>query len=298
MEPGVGRLLSTTERDGVGGGLRTAFLISPRYALTAWHCLTDLGGLEARAWLRLAGLPDISQRYVDVPVQYLTHDSSLDVALLLIDYDRYSHPELPEQIEVALSQAVVPLAIKVTDHDEVSVQGFPERNVNPDGVALRALIGDVKAPFKQTDCLRLELPSLAASVPELPKGLSGGPVLRSLDGKMVAVGVIRSFPVIHSRSEKLPLGGELLASRIADIATAIPQVAESLYQCAWLFASARPRRRGRLSRRVFCVPLRRSCLSGPRCRARRLAGVVPGDGQCELAAGEGVRRTRQDPAGP
>ena len=184
----------------------------------------------------------------------------MDVALLLIDYDRYSHPELPEQIEVALSQAVVPLAIKVTDHDEVSVQGFPERNVNPDGVALRALIGDVKAPFKQTDCLRLELPSLAASVPELPKGLSGGPVLRSLDGKMVAVGVIRSFPVIHSRSEKLPLGGELLASRIADIAAAIPQVAESLYQCAWLFASARPRRRGRLSQAsCFCVPLRRSC---------------------------------------
>jgi hypothetical protein len=256
---GVGRLVTDGERSTLQAderadprraeALRTAFVIGPRHALTAWHCIRDLGGEHARVWLRLrSGEHDGAYWYV--PLSYAEHDAGLDAAVLALDEDRAATAGGIEANTAQLASRLVPLSGSVTASAAVRVEGFPQTSPNPDGQAVAGLVTDMDAPRSGRRTLKLFVHELAAGAPEHAAGLSGGPVIQNQDGVDVVVGVASRYPGVKRsdaashepgvedsgvvsrhlgvETSGIARGGALLASRIDDIAAVLPAVAEAL----------------------------------------------------------------------
>lgn len=235
--PRVGRILTSEERDArmanetafavPGEMLRSAFAISARHMLTAWHCLRDIPPSTPLGWFRLRSDRVRGRSYVYIPVRLANYEEAFDVAALAVDQSRLGVAGLTaSQTAGLLAQMAIPLAFDVRDNDQVRVMGFPESSSSADSDTISATVVDIRLPLGEVAGLKLLCPALAAVSPVDPHGLSGGPVLKSpqvgSDRLPVAVGVVRavpsgSFPGIAS-------GGSLIATRIEDIVGRLPEV--------------------------------------------------------------------------
>jgi hypothetical protein len=227
-------LLTADEREiWPAGGLRTAFAIGSGRALTAWHCIRDIGGTDAHVWLRLRRKGNILL-FADIPLRYERHAESLDMALLIIDdaspYMR--NDELTEEESRELLDSVaLPLGILVEAHDTVRVAGFPQDNPAEWCVMFSGEVSQVDTMIGQANATRLYVRQFAARIPESPMGMSGGPVLRKgPDGRERVIAIISGFP--HSSNDQIALGGEALCRRIAHLVDIFPPIAELLQSSA------------------------------------------------------------------
>ena len=246
----VGRILLDRERAArmanegsptiPGEGLRSAFTISNEHVLTARHCVQDAAERGDRLWFRLRDADaQTDSRYKYVPVTLLDSDEKFDVAVLVVDRSRLSEAGLSESgTEKLLAGSIIPLGKDVSVHDQVRVMGFPTNAPSADSDTLSARVVDLALPLGDVTGLKLVSTSFAAVDPVDPRGLSGGPVLKPNDmgdggiGVEVAVGVVRQVPV--GRYPDTALGGELIATRIEDVAPRLPQVAAVLPRTAHL----------------------------------------------------------------
>ncbi|GAB3849420.1 NACHT domain-containing protein [Dactylosporangium cerinum] len=230
VEPAVGRLLSTEElREWPQGKLRSAFVVGDGLVLTAWHCVTEIGGAVAGAWLRLPPRRD-GEPHVDVPLRYLNHDERLDVALLVLDGD--------DGLREYLSQIALVLGREVHLHDPVRVAGYPTRNTRNGPTVHRGKVETLDLTSGRSRAIQVQVNAFAAKSAEMPGGMSGGPLLRSLDDHSErVVGIVVSFP--QARGDLDALGGAVLCRRIDDLCGSFPQLVDQIPNEA---ASARIRR--------------------------------------------------------
>ena len=231
MEDGIGLLLASDECGSwVGGHLRTAFSIGGGHALTAWHCVRDIGGTEARVWLRLRRGDDGVPGYADLPMRYALHDAPLDVALLVID-------DIPRPVREnglaaresrdLLDRVALPLGTSVEPYNEVRIAGFPQANPAEWCVMLSGKVVQVDTIIDAAKATRLFVEQFGTYSAESPRGMSGGPVLRRLaDGSERVVAISHAFP--DAGDGRTALGAELLCRRIAHLADVFLPVAEAL----------------------------------------------------------------------
>jgi hypothetical protein len=239
MYDGVGRLLGGDEVDPTTGQVqpeadyRTAFVIPGECVLTAWHCALDLGGTDARCWIQFRGS---HPQPVTLPLRYEAHSASLDVAVMVIDLDRLGAVDAASAAKL-LAGLALPIGVDCNYHDDVRVEGFPVSSMNPSGHSLGGRVHDVRAFVGSAQAIKLHVDELASASPEEAGGLSGGPVLRQHNGREQVIGLVRSYP-----SNILPvaegefgiayravaIGGALIVSRISDMVTAFPRVAEAI----------------------------------------------------------------------
>jgi hypothetical protein len=230
VEAGIGRLLTSEERrEWPSGTLRTAFAIGCGRALTAWHCVRDVGGEQAHLWLRLQSRKS-SQAYTDVPMRYENHLANLDIAVLIVDdgYQAASEDSLSvSDLRRCLDSVALPLGVSVEPLDIVRIAGFPQENPADWCVMFSGKVTQVDASIGHAAATRLFIDELAARYPESPKGMSGGPVLRKYsDGKERVVAVLSIFP--PGQKPGTALGGEFLCRRIAHTVMEFHAVAEVL----------------------------------------------------------------------
>jgi tetratricopeptide (TPR) repeat protein len=214
VEAGIGRLLTDAERKlwPAGGALRSGFLIDARWALTAWHCVRDVGGEQARLWLRLQPL-DSAVRFVEVPVRYAAHDVELDVALLAVDGG-------PDD----LADVVLPLGSHVRAGQAVRVGGFPERNAAPHAIVFNGFVESAEARIGKHPAVRVHVPAFGARYPETPAGMSGGPLLcENAELRDEVVGVVVSYP--RFGDDRGATGGGVVCRRLAEVCDRFPEVA-------------------------------------------------------------------------
>ncbi len=230
MEDGIGLLLASDECGSwAGGHLRTAFSIGGGHALTAWHCVRDIGGTEARVWLRLRR-GDGAPGYADLPMRCALREESLDAALLVIDDKPRPAREnglIARESRDLLDQVALPLATFVEPYHRVRIGGFPQANPAQWCVMLHGEVSQVDTTIDGAKATRLFVKQLGAYSPESPRGMSGGPVLRRLaDGSERVVAISYAFP--DAGDGQTALGAELLCRRIAHLADVFPPVAEAL----------------------------------------------------------------------
>jgi hypothetical protein len=233
--PHCGRLLTVAERtDRMANEissaipneiLRSAFAISDRYLLTAWHCIEQefLDGCEL--WYRLRDPSARKRSYLYIPVRLTNYDQAFDIAVLTIDLQRLHEAELTESAASEIfGTVVIALGANVVADDRVHVLGYPEGAPSTDSDINTAKVIDV-VDTGDVRGLKLAMPALAAVSPINPHGMSGGPVLKdgpSGDPAYTAVGVVRSVPMGYSWG--LAAGGAIIATRIADVADRLPEV--------------------------------------------------------------------------
>jgi hypothetical protein len=234
MEDGIGRLLASDERGRwAGNHLRTAFSIGSGYALTAWHCVRDIGGTEARVWLRLRHRGS-SPGYVDVPMRCQLHVAPLDVALLIVDDTPRPTREgvlTVQESRDLLDRVALPLGISLEPHDRVRIAGFPQANPAEWCVMLSGEVSQVDTVIDDANVTRLYVQQFGTYSPESPRGMSGGPVLRRFpDRSERVVAILSAFP--DGGNGQIALGAEVLCRRIADLVEVFPPVAEALRSAA------------------------------------------------------------------
>jgi tetratricopeptide (TPR) repeat protein len=227
----VARMANETARFIDGEVLRTAFAVSDAYVLTAWHCVA--ASRDERVWLRLRQHASASPRYVYVPLRLATYSPSIDVAVLTID-----QPSLPAaSLTMAaaaetLRAASIPLSAQVRLRDQVRVMGFPLSAASADSDTNAAIVVDLELSVGSTTAVKLYGDAFAAIDPVNPRGLSGGPVLRQdpglggSSGTEAAVAVVRGVP--RGMNPSASSGGALIATHIADVAAALPEIAALL----------------------------------------------------------------------
>lgn len=238
--PRVGRILSDEDRavrltneaaDSIPGEvLRTAFAISSRHILTAWHCVRDDLSTGNGLWYRLRA-QGAKRRYIYIPVRVSNYDRLFDAAALAIDEQRLSDADLTlPEAEQYLVDAMIPLAGNVSRHDDVILVGFPASGTAADSDTNNARIVDTDFALGEGVGMKLQGDAFGAVSPVDPHGLSGCPVLREvLTGEIAgysAVGMVRAAPrgvVPHAAA-----GGSVIASRISDLVGLIPEVAVAL----------------------------------------------------------------------
>jgi tetratricopeptide (TPR) repeat protein len=237
--PRVGRILLESERaarmadEGAGEVpgeiLRSAFVISAEHVLTAWHCVRGAASGGEGLWFRLRDTgARAAHRYRYLPLRVLGHDEASDIAVLCLDSSRLRSVGLPRKAAgELLAHSVIPLGTDVDVYDRVRVMGFPVNTSSADSDTLPVTVIDVALSIGKATVMKLIGESFSAVDPVNPRGLSGGPVLRqaAVGGEM-AVGVIRQVP--KGLYENTALGGAVIATRIADAAQALPQVAAAL----------------------------------------------------------------------
>ena len=240
----VGRILLGSERSArmagegaaaiPGEGLRSAFSISARHVLTAWHCVRGAVERGDGIWFRLR-TADVQSghRYVYVPVRVIGQDEASDVAVLTVDESRLADAGLSEaEAAELLAGSTIPLGVDVAVHEQVRVMGFPANAPSADSDTVPSRVVDLTLPLGEVTGLKLVGESFSAVDPIDPRGLSGGPVLKWRDrsaegsGVEVAVGVVRAVPI--GRHAYAALGGGLIATRIGDIAERLPEVGAAL----------------------------------------------------------------------
>lgn len=236
--PQAGRILSEDERvariadehagDIQGEPRRSAFAISGKYVLTAWHCVREEVYSDVPLWLRLRCQDREQRHYKYVPLRITNYDESLDVAALTVDTRRLSHADLSRGgASSLLAEAAIPLGTGVHVGDKVQVLGFPASATAADSDANVAEIAEVTLPLGNVTGLKLYCPALAAIDPVDPHGLSGGPVIKYLPGgSHRVVAMVRAAP--SGKSAGTASGGGLIATLIGDMAVALPEVAVTL----------------------------------------------------------------------
>ena len=213
--------------------LRSAFVISANHMLTAWHCVRSAARHGHRLWFRLRVANSAAgPGYADLPVAVLEQDQAFDVAVLAIDGSRLGEAGLSaDEAARLLARSVIRLGVDVSLHEPVRLMGFPANAPSAgNSDTLSASVVDLALPVAAVTGMKLEGLSFAAVDPVNPRGLSGGPVLKSGSGGTEwAVGVVRLVPKGRSEhSEHRALGGSLIATRIEDVASSLPQVAAAL----------------------------------------------------------------------
>ena len=238
--PRVGRILNDQERadrltnetaDSIPGEiLRSAFAISGRHILTAWHCVSDAFSMGNGLWYRLRA-QTANRRYIYIPIRLSNYDSSFDAAALAIDDQRLSDANLTlSDAEQYLTNAMIPLVGNVSRHDDVVLIGFPASSTAADSDTNDVRVVDTDFALGEVVAMKLQGDAFGAASPVDPHGLSGCPVLReTLTGEVSdysAVGIVRAAPrgaVPHASA-----GGSVIASRISDLVGLIPEVAVAL----------------------------------------------------------------------
>lgn len=208
--------------------LRSAFVISRRYVLTAWHCVCEMSA-DSLPWLRMrhGGEPSGPRHAVYFPLRLSSADETFDAAVFTIDPDRLEEVGLtPGAAEELLETFVIPLALDVSDDDPVRVMGFPASSPSADSDTQPGQVVDPALALGEVTVLKLFGAAFAAVDPVDPRGLSGGPVLKTRPEGQVAVGVVRGVPT--GRYRDTALGGGLVAARIEDLASRLPEIAEAL----------------------------------------------------------------------
>ena len=239
--PQVGRIMTDTERrarmrdeyaDYIDGEeLRSAFAINERYVLTAWHCVTD--SVDRRIWLRLrqqaSGIPD----YTYVPLRVTNFNTSIDVAVLIIDETGLTEAGLTgNTASEILSRASIRLSTHVQLHDKVRVIGFPASASSADSDSNAATVVSLDLRVGDSTTVKLYGDAFAAVDPVDPRGMSGGPVLRQIAdphqslASEAAVAIIRAVP--RGIYPNTASGGALIATHIATAAEVLPEVAQVL----------------------------------------------------------------------
>lgn len=176
-QPDVGRILTATERANrqaseaaagwAGEPLRSAFAISARHVLTAWHNVRDL---TEPLWFRVR-ITDAAvrrdagaSRVVYLPVRCCNLTESFDVAVLELDPERLI-PDLadeirtPEQAEAVLGGLAIPLSVDLTGEDRLVVKGYPATAPSSDtAYAIDARVIDLGLDASSTWALIWGLP--------------------------------------------------------------------------------------------------------------------------------------------
>lgn len=236
--PRVGRILTSAERTARMANesadqisqekLRTAFVVSPRHVITAWHCVREMSA-DSFPWLRMrqGGEPSGPRHAVYFPLRLSNTDETFDVAVLTIDPERLPEVGLtPGTAEKLLEAFVIPLAVDVANDEPVRVMGFPASSPSADSDTQPGQVVDSALPLGDVTVLKLFGSAFAAVDPVDPRGLSGGPVLKTGPDGQVAVGVVRGVPT--GKYPDTALGGGLVAARIEDLASRLPEIAEAL----------------------------------------------------------------------
>ena len=229
----VGRLVTGAERvarmaaedaDRLPGEVMwgSAFAISGEYVLTAWHCVRGLVDAGEPIWFRIRAAGP-GQRYAYLPLVPGPCDGDHDVAVLHIDTARLAEADLClDEAGAVLAQAALPLGVQVAGRDGVQVVGFPDNAPAADAHPILADVVDVAVPFGPVTVMKLTGPEFAAFEPLDPRGMSGGPVI----ARGVVVGLVRAAP--RGASGLTSLGAAVMATRIEDVAAALPEIGRAL----------------------------------------------------------------------
>jgi hypothetical protein len=238
--PRVGRIISDGERVArstneaaatlPGETLRTAFAISNRHVITAWHCVRDDFRSGNPLWYRVRA-PGAKRLYLYIPVRISNYDDPFDTAALTIDEERLSDANLSlSQAEHHLTEVSVALAGHVSHGDDVVLVGFPASGSAADSDTNSGTVVDTDLALGEVVGMKIEGRAFGAASPVDPHGLSGGPVLREVtvgsNTEYSAVGVVRAVPqgiVPHAAA-----GGSVIASRLSDLVGLIPEIAVAL----------------------------------------------------------------------
>lgn len=238
--PRVGRILTDQERaarvadeaaDSIPGEvLRTAFAISGRHILTAWHCVCNDHEAKNALWYRFR-VQEARRRYIYIPVRVSNYDKLFDAAALTIDDQRLSDVNLTFlDAEQYLADTTIPLAGSVNRDDDVILVGFPASGTAADSDTNNAQIVDTDLPLGEVVGIKLQGDAFGAVSPVDPHGLSGGPVLReAITGENAdysAVGIVRAVP--RGVVPYAAAGASVVASRISDLVGLVPEVAVAL----------------------------------------------------------------------
>jgi len=284
--PRVGRILLESERaartaneaaSGLPGEiLRSAFAISDKHVLTAWHCVREAATRGEGLWFRLRDAQGpAGRRYQYLPLRVLAQDDALDIAVLCLENARLSAAGLSAAAAAQiLAQAVIPLGADIAVYEQARVMGFPANASSADSDTLPVTVIDVALNFGEVTGVKLVGESFGAVDPVNPRGLSGGPVLkRAAEGSEaeVAACVVRQVPKGHYKDTSL--GAAVIATRIADAALRLPQVAVALRasQAAALADEGdRLRRKGRVTEPETAY---RAALAADPSSARAHAGL-------------------------
>lgn len=239
--PRVGRILSAGERIARmadetafavnGEVLRSAFAISDRHVLTAWHCVRDALADHTHLWFRLRNDGAQGRRYSYIPLRVTNYDVTFDVAALAVDEQQLGETGLsPQAAAHFLAWAAIPLSADSQFNSHTQVMGFPASATSADSDTNHAEIVDACLPLGDAVGLKLYGPAFAAVSPVDPHGLSGGPVLRMYPahGKhpYAAIGIVRAVP--RGSIPRAASGGCIVATRIEDIAETLPEVSVAL----------------------------------------------------------------------
>jgi Trypsin-like peptidase domain len=238
--PRVGRILTDTERISrmadesaaliPNESLRSAFAISSRHVLTAWHCVHEDSREGNALWFRIHALGR-GAHYLYLPVRVSNHDELFDVAALAVDDDRLDVADLTlAEAEQHLAEAAVPLASSVSRDETVVLLGFPASGTAADSDTNDGKVVDTDLPLGEVVAMKIQGNAFGAASPVDPHGLSGGPVLSGglagADSEFNAVGVVRAAP--RGLAPHMASGGSVVASRISDLVGLIPEVAVAL----------------------------------------------------------------------
>jgi Trypsin-like peptidase domain len=211
--------------------LRSAFAISDRHVLTAWHCVRESVASHTGLWFRLRTDGAGSRRYSYIPLRVTNYDAVFDVAALAVDEQRLAEAGLTASAAAELlAHAAIPLGVDPRVNDQAQVIGFPASATGADSDTNSAEIVDTSLPLGDAVGLKLFGPAFAAVSPVDPHGLSGGPVLKTApppsDRPFAAVGVVRAVP--RGSISRAAAGGCIIATRIEDVAGTLPEVAVAL----------------------------------------------------------------------
>jgi hypothetical protein len=238
--PRVGRILADAERTArladeaaaslPGEVLRTAFAISNRHVLTAWHCVRDDFRSGNPLWYRFRAKGS-KRLYIYIPVRVSNYDEPFDAAALAVDNDRLSGIELTlSDAERQLADVAVPLAGNVSHGDNVILVGFPSSGSAADSDTNDGRVVDSDLALGEVVGIKIQGEAFGAVSPVDPHGLSGGPVLREVtvgdERDYAAVGIVRAAPrgIVSYASA----GASVVASRLSDLVGLMPEVAVAL----------------------------------------------------------------------
>lgn len=182
MHKGVGRLLLESEIS--AGSIipsatrRTAFAISSGYVITAQHCSVDAS--HSNPLLLRLPAPDNPFEIVDLPVRIVDEDRAIDIAVLELDRTRpiLGSFDVGQSVDDLWARIPrVPLGIPAVAEAKIRAEGYPQ-NGRPSGLAVSGKVVESEARLlrNRAFALQLYIDELAASIPQGPGGLSGGPV--------------------------------------------------------------------------------------------------------------------------